>query len=106
MNRTIQVFSIMFFLTTAATAADGPGIKLGNELFKSPALGTNGRSCATCHPNGKGLEDAADYNNKTLAEISNQCLVKALNGKPLTDGSLEQESLVMYLKTLGSAKAD
>jgi len=101
----IKAFIALFFMSSMATAADGPSIKRGNELFNSTSLGTNGKSCAGCHPDGKGLEDAADNDKKTLAKISNQCLVKALKGKSLPDGSVELDSLVMYLGSLGAAKA-
>lgn len=104
MDRFIQVLIALFVLTTVATAADVASIEHGDKLFKSTILGTNGGSCAGCHPDGKGLEEAAAYDEKTLAKIANQCIVKALNGKALAADSTELSSLVMYLKTFGTAK--
>lgn len=104
MDRTIQVFIALFVLATVATAAGWPSIDHGKELFNSNLLGTNGRSCSTCHPDGKGLEEAADYDDKALAKIVNRCIVKSLNGKAVDAGSPDLTSLIMYLKTLGPAK--
>ena len=104
MDRTIQAFIVMFILTAVAIAAGGPSIERGNELFNSALLGTNGKSCADCHPDGKGLEGVADYDENELAKITNQCIVKALSGKPLADGSLEMTSLVMYMNTVCTPK--
>lgn len=104
MDRTIQGFVAMFVLTTVAIAAGEPSIERGNELFKSTTLGTNGRSCAGCHTDGKGLEEVSTYDEKALAKITNQCIVKALEGKPLAAGSHDLNSLLMYLNTFGTVK--
>lgn len=104
MNRTIQAFIVVFALATVATATDGPSIEHGKKLFNSSRLGTNERSCSTCHSDGKGLEDAMSYDEKVLANITNQCIVKALKGKALDEGSVDLNSLVMYQKTIGAAK--
>jgi hypothetical protein len=105
MYRVIQAFIALFVLATVASADGGPSIERGKVLFNSTTLGTNGKSCAGCRPDGKGLEEAAVYDEKRLAKISIQCIVKALNGKALADGSPELTSLVMYLKSFGTAKA-
>lgn len=105
MNKFLNAFLSVFLFSTVASAAEEPSIKKGHELFNSTAIASNGKSCASCHPGGKGMEEAATYDDKELAKISNQCLVKALQGKALADGSLELNSLVMYLKTLGAVKA-
>ncbi|MDA8415316.1 MAG: hypothetical protein M0023_16195 [Desulfobacteraceae bacterium] len=105
MNRIFQAIVALFVLATVATAAGGPSLEKGKELFTSTSLGTNGRSCAGCHANGKGLEEVANYDEKSLSKIINQCIVKALDGKPLTVDSVELSSLVMYVNSLGAAKA-
>lgn len=106
MKRTIPVFIALFVSTTAAitaTAAGGPSVELGRELFNSTSLGTNGKSCASCHPQGKGLEGAAASGEKRLEKIANLCIVQTLKGKELDSGSSELDSLVRYMKTLGIA---
>lgn len=105
MQRSILTLITLFVLTTAAQAADGPTTERGKELFGSASLGTNGRSCAVCHPDGKDLQDVGDNDDKTLAKITNKCIVKALKGKALADGSADMTSLIMYMKTVGGNKS-
>ncbi|MHB8058533.1 MAG: cytochrome C [Desulfuromonadaceae bacterium] len=100
------LIALMVLVTaTAAAAQDAPSVERGSKLFNSAALGTNGKSCATCHPGGKGLEDVADYDGKKMATYVNNCIKKALKGKPLADDSADMGSLVMYLNKLGKAKS-
>lgn len=103
MNRLIRSSSILVVLTAfaaMASAASGPSVEQGKALFNSTALGTNGKSCAVCHPGGKGLEESADSDAKELEKISNTCIQKALKGKALAVGSDDLSSLVMYQKSL------
>lgn len=102
--RTCIVLLVVTALAAAAFAGGTPSAEQGKALFSSASLGSNGKSCFTCHPGGKGLEESAVSNEKALERIVNQCIDKALKGKPLANGSPELSSLVMYLKTLGPAK--
>jgi cytochrome c len=68
------------------------------QLFHSTALGSNGKSCATCHPQGKGLEKIADYDDATLREIINFCIRDALKGELLPEKSAELRALGSYLR--------
>lgn len=88
-----------------AMAAGQPSLERGKELFNSTILGTNGKSCASCHAGGKKLEEAAGYDQNQLEMIVNQCIVKALAGKAFAPGSPDLTSLVAYLKTLAPAAA-
>ncbi|QEM70195.1 cytochrome C [Geobacter sp. FeAm09] len=81
-------------------AAVSPSPERGKELFNSVALGTNGKSCASCHPGGKGLEKSAASDPEKLAKVVNRCIVKALKGKALPSKSPDLASLVSYLKTI------
>lgn len=84
-------------------AADKASKDRGKELFNSTELGTNGKSCASCHAEGKGLEKAAKYDDAKLKKITNQCISQSLKGRPLTTNSSDMASLVMYMKSLDSA---
>lgn len=84
-------------------AADQPSLKRGEELFTSTQLGTSGKTCASCHPGGKKLEEAAAYKDDELAVIINQCIVKPLKGKPLAADATDLKSLIMYLKSFAPA---
>lgn len=70
----------------------------GKALFNDTKLGTSGESCNSCHPDGKGLENAGM--KKDLKATINKCIEKALQGKKLGDKSVEMESLVLYIKSL------
>ena len=104
MYPTIHALISVLVLGTVALAADGPSVERGSKLFNSTSLGTNGKSCATCHPDGKGMEEVSDNDQKTTVGVVNKCIVKALKGKALADNSLEMSSLVMYMNSLGKAK--
>lgn len=95
------LFSLLLFAgnMTFGYAADGVSLERGQELFTSTKLGKSGKSCATCHPGGKKLEWAGTYDDEKLGEISNRCIQKALQGKPLNEDSDDMKSLVIYLKS-------
>ena len=86
-------------------AAGQPSADRGKELFNNTSLGTNGKSCASCHSRGAGLDDASAYDTEKLKMITNQCIIKSLEGSPLPLGSPDLVSLVMYLKSLATTAA-
>lgn len=84
----------------------------GKTLFNDPKLGggTSGKACATCHPDGSGLEGVAEkmeWKNPggaftSLEEAVNVCIEMALKGKALDVKSDQMKDLVAYLKSLKS----
>ena len=88
-------FSLVFTLALAAGNAEK-----GKILFNDPKLGggTVGMSCNSCHPNGKGVEKAAD--RKDLEKMVNACIKNALKGKGIDLKSSEMADIVAYLKSL------
>ena len=76
----------------------------GKILFNDTKLGggTVGSSCNSCHPDGKGLEKAAD--KKDLEKVVNLCIENALKGKAIDPKSEEMANLVAYLKSLKGKK--
>ena len=92
-------------LAALATAGEAPSVERGRELFTGTALGTNGKSCATCHPDGKGVEGAAGLDEGELARVLNGCIAKSLKGKPLDPGSPEMKSLMMYVESAASSRS-
>ena len=78
-------------------ALTGGDAQKGKQLFADPKLGgsTNDKSCNSCHPDGKGLENAKDVESMTQ-----KCIEKALEGKPLAADSQELKDLVAYIKSL------
>jgi cytochrome c len=78
--------------------ADLSSVARGKELFASKALGTNGRSCATCHPDGKNLQEVGSFSDEEMAITVNACITGPLEGSALARDSAEMKSLILYLK--------
>lgn len=104
MKSTVLITCALSLAATMAMAADKPSVEQGKMLFSDIALGTNGKSCASCHPNGKNLKHLSDYDAKKLEAVANKCITMALKGKALDSGSPDLESLAMYMKALAVSK--
>jgi cytochrome c5 len=111
--RTIALIAItLFVVSSLAFATRHTPIDRGKALFNDPKLGngTAGKSCNTCHPDGKGLEGVADKKEwknpggafRTLEQAVNICIEMALKGKALNVKSKQMKDLVSYLKSLKS----
>ncbi len=74
----------------------------GKKLFNDPNLGTNGKTCNDCHKDGAGVEKAAD--RKDLENMVNGCITVNLKGKPLKPKSVEMQSLLLYIRSIGGTK--
>ncbi len=86
----------------AATAGDDlPTREKGRALFTDSGLGTTGKSCDDCHPNGKGAEKAAGKDYGEIARIVNACITYSLKGRALEGDSAEMRSLILYIRSLG-----
>ena len=94
----IMVMSLVAFSIAAAEQQAG-SLDKGKALFNDPTLGTTGKSCNDCHPNGKGVEKAAGKTD--LERIVNTCITQGLKGRPLDVKSAEMQSLVTYIKSFG-----
>jgi cytochrome c len=107
---------------TAEVAMEGD-VQNGILLFGSANLGTTGKSCESCHPNGgtegmemegmttkplTGVKDrypgefAMAGPNKivSLAEVVNFCITNPLGGQALAEDSQEMKDLLAYLESL------
>lgn len=91
------MISLSLMLTLALAAGDA--VK-GKALFNDPKFGggTAGVSCNSCHPDGKGVEKAAD--RKDLEKQVNACIKNALKGKGIDTKSTEMADMVTYIKSL------
>ncbi|MCG8341574.1 MAG: cytochrome-c peroxidase [Chlorobiales bacterium] len=98
-------FTMAFFamLTLGAWSSKGkvPSAAEGEKLFNDPRLAgsVNASSCATCHPDGKGLERA--FENPELISVINACIAGPLEGQPLPEDSAEMQSLKEHVESLG-----
>ncbi len=91
------MISLSLMLTLALAAGDA--VK-GKALFNDPKFGggTVGMSCNSCHPDGKGVEKAAD--RKDLENQVNACIKNALKGKGIDLKSADMADIVAYIKSL------
>lgn len=85
-----------------AMAVEAPSMETGKILFESSRLGSNGRSCAGCHPQGKGLSDSVYLDETELIELINICISRPLAGDPLAPSSTEMASLALFIRSLSS----
>ena len=91
--------ALSLFLATTTFATEVPTTALGKQLFEADNLGTNGKSCSSCHPQGKGLEEIAAYDDGMLKEMVNFCIRDAMKGKMMDLESTEIESFLLYLRS-------
>ncbi|AMV72093.1 hypothetical protein JCM30471_05930 [Desulfuromonas carbonis] len=102
MSRLAPIFcTLLLAIALCASAAEGPTAELGATLFTATTLGSNGKSCASCHPAGKGLGELAAYYDGQLKEMINFCIRDALKGKMLNPQAQELDALLAYLRTFG-----
>lgn len=99
MKRIVMTALTLAALAAAAFAAREASVERGKELFESKSLGSNRKSCATCHPDGDKLQSAASYPDQRLAKIVNLCIVSMLKGNPLPTDSNDMASLIQHLKS-------
>ena len=98
-------FAVCIHGTTYAQE-NQPSVELGKKLFFDSSLGTNGRSCSTCHPSSKKVGELAARGTwfggkaKTLEQAINICITGPLAGKALPEDSVELRSIAEYMKSL------
>jgi cytochrome c553 len=98
----LVVLTFVFGSGLVFAASQEATIDKGSALFNDPKLGTIGKSCNTCHKNGKNLEKAAA--KKDLETTVNACITGALKGKALDAKSADMQSLVLYIKSFSADK--
>jgi cytochrome c553 len=93
----LSMISVNLIFSLAMAAGDA---EKGKALFNDPKFGggTAGVSCNSCHPDGKGLEKAAD--KKDLEKFVNACIKNALKGKGIDTKSAEMIDVVAYIESL------
>jgi hypothetical protein len=99
----IALISIAVLVACVTTAVNPAPEDRGKALFNDPMLGngTSGRSCGTCHPDGKGLEGVSNADPTMI----NRCIGMALKGTPLDVESEQMKDLKSYINTI-KPKAD
>ena len=104
----ISLLSFLAFIsliTTAAMAAETkPSVEYGKKLFSDTSLGTNGKSCASCHNEAALKKFAAKdlwFGGEAtrLEDAVNFCIKGSLGGKPQPRDSVVLKSIAMYIKS-------
>jgi cytochrome c553 len=106
-----KTFVLVAALLITGTLAYAASVDKGKTLFESPSFGggTTGKSCNTCHADGKGLGSdlftrkeftIMKMKKNTLAEVVNVCIERPLGGKAIDPQGQEMQDLMAYLKTL------
>ena len=106
----VALIAIVMLFASAVLAMSHTPEDRGKALFNDTKLGggTAGKSCGTCHPDGKGLEGIGSKKDwktpggetKSLEEAVNICVTMALKGKALDVKSEQMMDLVSYLKSI------
>jgi len=101
MSRIVALFCFLALAwAVSVPAMEGPTVELGKNLFESTSLGSNGKSCSTCHQDGKGLNKIGTYEDGQLKEIISSCIQNALKGKKFNPEAQELDALLAYLRSL------
>src|SRR3990172_6156033 len=100
---TYAVFIIIAAVFTASLALADCDVEKGKALFNDAKLagGTTGKSCNSCHPGGRGLENVGEKNEwrmmgktfKRLEDVVNYDIEMALHGKPLDPKSEDMANI-------------
>ena len=109
------VFVLMFIglicSFTLAFAKHHTAEDRGKAHFNNATFAAGKKSCSTCHPNGRGLEEAGakkTFNimggeQGNLETVINVCITNATKGTALDVNSTEMQELASYIRSLGSA---
>ena len=101
----LATFGLLLAVTGSCLGADA---RHGKQLFESPALGggTSGKSCLTCHENGRDFSPETlsrkqylimDNPVGSLAGVINFCIEVALRGQAIPENGKEMNDLIAYL---------
>ncbi|MGB9715812.1 MAG: hypothetical protein ACPL1G_05340 [Thermodesulfovibrionales bacterium] len=110
--KTLEILLLLMIavcLVFSITFAAG-NVEKGKALFNDVkfANGTAGKSCNSCHPDGRGLEksyDKKEFNimgkkQMGIEEAVNFCIENALKGKAIDTKSEQMKDIVAYIKSL------
>ncbi|MHB8837017.1 MAG: c-type cytochrome [Candidatus Methylomirabilia bacterium] len=102
----------LLFPRPAASGESEDAVASGKKLFADASLGTNGRSCNSCHT-GLGKGDipftgrvpfpkvfSMAKKMRTLDQTVQGCIIGAMKGSPLAWDDAKLTDLVTYVNTL------
>lgn len=74
----------------------------GKAIFNDSSLGTNGKSCGSCHVEGKKPLDGRKTDNRLVAFVQ-YCYEHAIGGQKVIEAD-KLDKLISYFASLGSNK--
>jgi cytochrome c len=119
----LALIGIIFaYQTGAAKDTEAPSygsmtgnIEKGKILFQDKKFGngTAGKSCNSCHPEGRGLEMSGvkkEFNimgkkQNSLEEAVNFCIVNAVKGTAIDANGQDMKDIISYIKSLRRSNA-
>ncbi|MDZ7295250.1 MAG: hypothetical protein ONB14_07530 [candidate division KSB1 bacterium] len=94
-----------------ARAATMAAYQRGKEIWFSPTIGTNGRTCESCHPGGEMTRAEAYPRYKhvlrgvaTLSMTHNFAVVNESRGQPWELGSDDANAIALFVTSLANGK--
>lgn len=99
MRKSWMIMPLLIWFLCAPAWSDSTQVENGRKLFTAP-LGSNGKSCSSCHADGKGLDHAGDYDSGMLREMINFCIRDALKGDLLAEDDPRLGQLEAYVQSL------
>ncbi len=112
----ITVLSVVAVCLVLSVAFAAGYVEKGKALFNDPKAFGGQVSCASCHPDGKGLEHSLMKGKKEwanpggkwlkLEDAINVCIVMANKGKALDPRSADMKNLVAYIKSLSKSMSN
>lgn len=106
---------ILGLMVTVAFAKKHKPEERGKSLFNDTkfAGATSGKSCNSCHPDGRGLEKSGDKKEfnimgkkqSGIEDAVNFCIENAIKGKAIDPSSDQMKDIVAYIKSLKKAAA-
>lgn len=108
--RLAMIFGCIAMFATSLLAFPKGDIEKGKALFCDQAFAgaTTGKSCSSCHVNGKGLAKEGDKTEwrimgkryKNIEDAVNYMIETALHGKAIDPRSDEMVHIAAYIKSL------
>ncbi|MDD5773524.1 MAG: hypothetical protein PHX78_08695 [bacterium] len=108
--------ALVLLLLTGIAFAEVKEVKIAGDVKKGKALfndtklggGTAGKSCNSCHPDGKGLEnfieqkvsDSTGSKLKSEEEAVNMCVKSPMKGVGMDIKGADMANVIAYIKSL------
>ena len=104
----ISVLSVIALALVFSFAFAAGNVEKGKALFNDSKFAGGTASCASCHPDGKGLEKSGmkkEWKNPagmwmSLEDAINVCVIMANKGKAIDPKSEQMKDIVAYIKSL------